>query len=54
MLQQQYGAVSKLGLDRVELLKNCWDPTVEELKELSNILVKASQRYSSFVVFIDL
>ena len=43
----QNGPMKKLGLRRFELLRNCFDPPKEILKQLTDILVEESQKYKS-------
>lgn len=43
-LTTQFGKVKKLGLRRFQILRNALNPTVEQISQISNELVKASQR----------
>jgi len=40
-----FGPVKKLGQRRFQALRAAWNPTLEELKLLCEILVSASKRY---------
>jgi len=45
MLKERFGGIKKLGLDRFQLLRRCFNPTIEELLILAQIIGENSQKY---------
>ncbi len=45
-MAKKHGYVKKIGQRRFEALRTAWNPTVEELQLLTEILVSASKRYN--------
>ena len=44
MIKNQFGGIKKLGIDRFQLLRRCFNPSIEQLQSLSQILSENSQR----------
>lgn len=44
-IQSSFQKVKKLGMDRFQALRRAFNPSIKEITELVNILVKASQRF---------
>jgi hypothetical protein len=45
LLLKSYDFVKKMDQRRFEVLRSAFHPTLEELRNLSNLLVNASKRY---------
>lgn len=46
---KEYGSIPNIGERRFEKLRSAFDPTIEELNQLADILAQASQRYKKMI-----
>jgi hypothetical protein len=49
MIKERFGGVRKLGVDRFQLLRRCFNPSIGELVALAQIIGENSQGYDFYL-----